>query len=61
VYFYKAHDVLECPIYSRDTLQAGNLIPGPAIIEQYDSTTVVDLGWQGQMDRWGNITLEKIS
>jgi N-methylhydantoinase A/oxoprolinase/acetone carboxylase beta subunit len=41
-------------------LQAGNVIAGPAIIEQYDATTVVDMGWQGQVDRWGNVVLEKI-
>jgi N-methylhydantoinase A len=61
VYFYQAKKVLECPVYNRDALQAGNVIQGPAIVEQYDSTTVVDVGWQGKMDRWGNITLDKIS
>ena len=60
VYFSQAHDAVECPVYNRDELCAGNVISGPAIIEQYDSTTVIDIGWQGQMDRWGNIALSKI-
>ena len=60
VYFSQARDAVECPIYSWAALQAGNVIPGPAIIEQYDSTTVVDVGWRAEMDRWGNMALAKI-
>ena len=61
VYLYQAQKVVECPVFQREALQAGNIIKGPAIIEQYDSTTVVDIGWTGTMDRWGNITLDKVS
>lgn len=60
VYFPQTRAVVDCPVYTRAALQAGNVIAGPAIIEQYDSTTVVDMGWQGQVDRWGNLVLGKI-
>jgi N-methylhydantoinase A/oxoprolinase/acetone carboxylase beta subunit len=32
---------VECPFYSRDTLAPGQVIEGPAIIQQFESTTVV--------------------
>jgi len=32
----------EVPIYKRERLSRGNIIRGPAIIEQYDSTTVLN-------------------
>jgi N-methylhydantoinase A len=60
VHFSQARDAVECPIYSWAALQAGNIIQGPAIIEQYDSTTVVEVGWQAEMDQWGNLALAKI-
>jgi N-methylhydantoinase A len=59
VYLSQAGDAVECPVYDRDGLLAGNVIRGPAIIEQYDSTTVIDIGWQGHMERCGNLTLSK--
>jgi N-methylhydantoinase A len=34
-------DAVECPIYERSKLDAGDRLSGPAIIEQMDSTTVV--------------------
>ena len=34
--------------YERDKLQAGDRIEGPAIIEQYDTTTIVPPGFDGR-------------
>ena len=39
--------------YDRERLQAGNIITGPAIIEQLDSTTVVNPGLSAAVDRQG--------
>ena len=36
-----SHDT---PFYDRSALRAGNVIPGPAVIEQLDSTTVLAAG-----------------
>lgn len=32
---------LDTPFYAREALRAGNVLPGPAIVEQFDSTTVI--------------------
>ena len=33
--------------------------PGPLIVEEYDSTTVVRPGWTAALDGWNNIVLER--
>lgn len=50
----------KCPVYLREKLRAGNEIPGPAIIEQYDSTTVINPGWNSRVDPWGTLVLSKV-
>ena len=44
--------------YDRAALRAGNRIEGPAIVLQYDSTTVVPPGISAHVDRFGNILIE---
>jgi len=44
--------------YERGALKAGNRVDGPAIITQYDSTTVVPPGLAATVDRYGNLLLE---
>ena len=34
-------DAVECPVYRRESLAAGEQIQGPAIIQEYASTTVL--------------------
>jgi 5-oxoprolinase (ATP-hydrolysing) len=46
------------PFYDRTALHAGQPISGPAIIEQYDSTTVIPPGLSAQIDRSGNIVVD---
>jgi N-methylhydantoinase A len=43
------------PVFRRELLRARNVIPGPAIIEEMDSTTLVLPGQRARMDRFGNI------
>jgi N-methylhydantoinase A len=57
VFFEQCDDYLETPIYNRGRLKAGNVIEGPAVIEQYDATTVVYPDWKASVDRFGNIVL----
>jgi N-methylhydantoinase A len=57
VYFSKS--TLDTPVYDRAALQAGNELSGPAIIQQYDATTVVEPGWSGRVDQWGTLRLER--
>jgi N-methylhydantoinase A/oxoprolinase/acetone carboxylase beta subunit len=44
--------------YDRAALRAGNRIIGPAIVNQYDTTTVVPPGMAADVDRFGNIVIE---
>ncbi|MCC6532989.1 MAG: hydantoinase/oxoprolinase family protein [Burkholderiales bacterium] len=48
----------DCPIYDRDRLGAEATLRGPAIIEEFGSTTVVPQGWSASVDRWGNLRVE---
>ena len=50
----------EAPIYSRDGLTASSIV-GAAVIEQFDSTTVLPPGWTARLDRFGNIVAERES
>ena len=43
--------------YDRAELKAGNRLEGPAIVNQYDSTTVVPPGLTARIDRFGNIVI----
>ncbi|AXC50752.1 hydantoinase/oxoprolinase family protein [Paracoccus suum] len=51
----KAHN--DTPVYQREALNAGALIVGPAIIEQFDSTTVVPPATTAEIDRFRNIVI----
>jgi N-methylhydantoinase A/oxoprolinase/acetone carboxylase beta subunit len=43
--------------YERSALKAGNRLAGPAIVNQYDSTTVIPPGISAHVDRFGNIVV----
>ena len=46
------------PFYEREHLRAGDRIAGPAIVEQYDTTTVIPPGLEAEIDRHGNIVID---
>jgi N-methylhydantoinase A len=48
---------LETPIYRREELPAGASIAGPAVVEQLDTTVLIDPGVVGRVDRWGNLVI----
>ena len=50
---------LATPVYDRDLLRPGHRLRGPALVVQEDATTVVPPGWQGWVDRWGNLVFER--
>ncbi|MFQ5524712.1 MAG: hydantoinase/oxoprolinase family protein [Thermoanaerobaculia bacterium] len=54
---YFEGDWLPTKIYDRAKLQAGNRIEGPAIVAEYDSTTVVLEGYSAEVDRYLNILI----
>jgi N-methylhydantoinase A len=44
---------VECLVYDRPRLLAGNEVLGPAVIEQFDSTTLVEPGQRAVVDEHG--------
>lgn len=45
------------PVYRREALRAGHVVPGPAIVDQLDSTTVLLPGQSAATDRYGNMII----
>jgi N-methylhydantoinase A len=46
-------------LFERDRLDVGVAVGGPAIVEQFDSTTVIPPGWSGRVDGFRNLILER--
>lgn len=46
-------------VYERERLRAGNLLPGPALVLDYESTTVVPPGFLARMDGYGNLVITR--
>jgi N-methylhydantoinase A len=44
-------------IYDRALLKAGDIIPGPAIVCEMDSTTLIESDCVGTVDHVGNILI----
>ncbi|MHA2298729.1 MAG: hydantoinase/oxoprolinase family protein [Candidatus Hodarchaeales archaeon] len=57
--FLQGEWVEKVPIYRREQLLAGNIITGPAIIEQADSTTLVDQGWVATVEKNSHIVIRR--
>lgn len=51
--FGEADGALDCPVYDRTRLTAGNQLVGPAVIEQFDSTTLLHPGQVALVDELG--------
>ena len=58
VWLPEARGFVTCPVYDRDRLRAGNLIDGPAIIEQMDATTVILPDMRARIEPGLNLILE---
>ncbi|RAR52232.1 N-methylhydantoinase A [Paraburkholderia unamae] len=58
VWLPEAGGFVETPVYERSLLRAGNVIDGPAIVEQMDTTTVVLPGMKASVDPYLNLILE---
>jgi N-methylhydantoinase A len=49
----------ETTLYERDKLPVGAMLTGPAIVEQFDATTVVPAGWSARVDGFRNLILSR--
>lgn len=50
---------VETPVYDRYKLKAGDTFPGPAIVEEMDSTTVVPADYSVGVDEYGNLVISR--
>jgi N-methylhydantoinase A len=51
--------MIEATLYERDRLDIGAQVAGPAIVEQFDATTVIPPSWSGRVDGFSNLILQK--
>ncbi|HEY5348331.1 MAG TPA: hydantoinase/oxoprolinase family protein [Candidatus Lustribacter sp.] len=51
--------LVEAAIYDRERLTAGSAFDGPAIVEQYDTTSWIPAGWNAVCDAAGNVIVER--
>jgi N-methylhydantoinase A/oxoprolinase/acetone carboxylase beta subunit len=49
---------VETPFYDGTRLKAGNVVPGPAIVEHHDATTVINPGLEASVDRYANLIID---
>jgi N-methylhydantoinase A len=46
---------VDCPVYQREKLDVGLTLTGPAILDQFDCTTVLYAGQTARVDEWKNL------
>jgi N-methylhydantoinase A len=52
-------DWVTASVLDRETLRAGDVVDGPAVIEEFGSTVPVHPGFRATVDRYGNLLLTK--
>jgi N-methylhydantoinase A len=54
-------ETIDCPAYQRAKLDVGLIVRGPAVLDQFDCTTVLCPGQVARVDEWKNliVTMEK--
>lgn len=60
VYFAESKGFVDCPVYDRYKLSSGDVLEGPAIIEEMDSTTIIHPRYKADVDRYGNVFLSGV-
>jgi len=58
VYFEEFDGYEDCSTFDRSRLMANNVIRGPAIIEQMDTTIVIPPNQAARVDPFGNIIID---
>ncbi len=49
----------DTPVYARETFGAGDVVTGPAVIEEFGSTVPIDPGFRAEVDRLGNLLIKR--
>ena len=60
VYFPEKEGFIDCPVYERSMLPSGPSLEGPCIIEEMDSTEIVNPGQKASIDQYGNVLVETL-
>jgi N-methylhydantoinase A len=60
VYFESAGGFVDTPVYGRRHLGADHVIVGPAVIEQFDSTTLLHPGQRAEADEVGFLLIREV-
>jgi N-methylhydantoinase A len=58
--FFFAGQTHQAVIYERALLGAGTMVPGPAIVNEMDSTTVILPGYEASIDTVGNLLIKPL-
>jgi N-methylhydantoinase A len=57
--FADAGGALDCPVYDRARLGLGHRLAGPAVVEQFDSTTLLHPGQTAEVDEFGLLVIRE--
>jgi N-methylhydantoinase A len=57
--FLEAAGSLDAAVYERSRLAAGNRLAGPAVVEQFDSTTLLHPGQEALVDELGSLIIRE--
>jgi N-methylhydantoinase A len=57
VYFQIAGGFVDTPVFDRESLANDQVIPGPTIVEEWTTTTVIPPDWSLRTERSGNLIL----
>ena len=57
-YFDDSTGHTDCPVYDRYRLMAGTRVPGPAIVEERESTALIGPRDSGYIDEWLNLIID---
>lgn len=58
IYFEEYVKFVDIPVYEREKLKPGNLIKGPAVIEERITTIIVHPNWNAFVDSFNNVIME---
>ena len=47
-------------LVARESLPAGAVLAGPALVTEMVATTLIHAGWEMRVDRWGNLQLRDV-
>ncbi|MFA9430366.1 hydantoinase/oxoprolinase family protein [Egicoccus sp. AB-alg2] len=53
-------DAVDTPIYARERLRAGDLVEGPAIVEEFGSTVPIHPGFSARVDELANLVVTSV-